>query len=98
MKMGQIHGLSVLYKPEVSGRLAKWAVELGELRDFFTSHNYKVTGPGRLCGQILPYLVPSSGARSAPPKRNKVRGRMGPAVDGSNNIRGARNSADLADR
>ena len=38
----------VLHKPEVSRRLAKWAMELGEYDS--TSYGYKITGPSGLCG------------------------------------------------
>ena len=39
----------VLHKPEVSGRLMKWAIELSE---FDTENCNKGTGPSRLCHGI----------------------------------------------
>ncbi|KAL0650036.1 hypothetical protein Bca4012_092727 [Brassica carinata] len=57
--------------------------------DFFTTHNYKVTGPGRFVSDFSPTLLPALEQEVLLRSETKKEGEWVLHVDGSNNIRGA---------
>ena len=81
----------VLHKPEVSGRLAKWAVELGEYNVIFrpaTAINSMVLAD--FVAKFSPALLPALEQELRLRSKTKEEGEWVLYVDGSRNVRGAR--------
>ena len=80
----------VLHKPEVSGRLAKWAVELGEYNVIFrpaTAIKSQVLAD--FVAEFSPALLPSLEQEVCFRSETGEEGEWVLHVDGSRNVRGA---------
>ena len=80
----------ILHKPEVSGRLAKWAVELGEYDVIFRpATTIKSQVLADIVAEFSPDLLPAQEQEVRLQKESDEEGEWVLHVDGSSNIRGA---------
>ena len=80
----------VLHKPEVSGRLAKWAVELGEYDIIFRPATaIKSQALADFVAEFSPSLLPALEQEVRLQSGTKEEGEWILHVDGSSNVRGA---------
>ena len=80
----------VLHKPEVSGRLAKWALELGEYDVIFRLATViKSQVLADIVSEFSPTLLPALKHETRLRSENKEEGEWVLHVDGSSNVRGA---------